>query len=546
MVDTIAVQDWLKRLPGGSLAEQYTEEWRAFEKIDRPVVTLFGTYDTGKSSLLRRLLVDSGGEAPEWLTISARHETFEVNDVEIGGCLVRDTPGFMVGASDPRAQNNSGRAMTAVGLTDVAIAVLTPQLVTAERDVLQELVARRWPGGALWFVISRFDEAGVDPEYDLDEYQELSARKVRELRDLLELDDRAEIFVVSQDPFQTAGAATLLGRDTWDEFRGWDGMSELSKALETVDSSALPEWRDAAAQRYWTTILDKAISELRQQLSDCTDRAAVAATGVARRDAWESELDALDRAAQADLDGLVEELLHQPRGTAGLDAQDLQLEIQRALDEWFVKHHARLQQLGRSIRKARERECARPSWGDFTSLVEVVRSGKETPPTPNGSDGAAKHVETVGAMLIGLLKAANKTPGLPAGGKSTPRNGLGNLGKHIGVVEAALPLAVYLTNIVDTKMADHARLTYDKTVAEKRQVAVSECTRHANETWRPYVGEVREMITAETSAQVELDASLRQLVEQLQGAVIAGESLVKEASVSAHEGDTPIGLCPGP
>ena len=113
-VDIDAVRDWLSRLPGGgSPGGEHAADWDAFARVDRPVVTLFGSYDTGKSSLLRRLIADGGGTAPAWLTISARHETFEVNDVEVGGCVVRDTPGFAVGASDVRAQNNSRRAMAA-------------------------------------------------------------------------------------------------------------------------------------------------------------------------------------------------------------------------------------------------------------------------------------------------------------------------------------------------------------------------------------------------------------------------------------------------
>ncbi|MET0416927.1 MAG: GTPase domain-containing protein, partial [Actinoplanes sp.] len=300
MVDIDAVRKWLDRVPGGSSAG----DWDAFAEIDRPVVTLFGSYDTGKSSLLRRLIVDTGGEVPGWLTISARHETFEVNDAEVGGCLIRDTPGFVAGASDIRAQNNSRRAVAAVGLTDIGIAVLTPQLATAERDMLQQLVTRHWPAGTMWFVISRFDEAGADPEYDLAGYRDLSARKVRELREVFGLDDRTPVFVVAQDPFQTAGPDTDLDRATWDEFRDWDGMRALTDAVEAIGAAAPPGWREAAGQRYWTAVLEETVTELRRQLTDYTARAEVAAAGVARRDGWESELDTLDRAAVAGLDGL--------------------------------------------------------------------------------------------------------------------------------------------------------------------------------------------------------------------------------------------------
>jgi hypothetical protein len=526
VVDIDAVRDWLRRLPGGSLAGQYVDDWDAFEKLDRPVVTLFGSYDTGKSSLLRRVLVDSGGDVPGWLTISARHETFEVNDVEVGGCIIRDTPGFAVGASDIRAQNNSRRAMAAVGLTDVGIAVLTPQLATAERDVLQQMLTRGWPAGTMWFVISRFDEAGVDPEYDLAEYRELGDRKVRELRELFELDDRTPVFVVSQDPFQTAGPDTDLSRETWDDFRGWDGMRDFADAFEAVSLSALPGWRHAAGQRYWAAVLYETVTELRRQLADYTARAEVAANGVARRDVWESELDTLDRAAHAGLVGLVEEVIRRPREpSSGTD--ELRAEIQRTLGEWFTKHEVRLQRLRQSIRKARERERARPSWAGFASLVATLGSGQDASTTPAGPGGAAEHVETVGTMVIGLLKAAANAAEPTASKKARSAKAAGDLGRHIGTAEAVLPLAVYLAKVVDGQRADRARLNQDKAAAEQRQQVVTECTQRARDTWQPFVDDVREEIVAETRDQVDLDASLRQLVEQLQEAVAEGEGLVR-------------------
>jgi putative ribosome biogenesis GTPase RsgA len=56
-------------------------------------VTFFGAFDCGKSSLLRRLLVDDDIAVPDWLTISARHETFAASDIRYRGAILRDTPG---------------------------------------------------------------------------------------------------------------------------------------------------------------------------------------------------------------------------------------------------------------------------------------------------------------------------------------------------------------------------------------------------------------------------------------------------------------------
>ncbi|MBM2619689.1 50S ribosome-binding GTPase [Actinoplanes sp. LDG1-06] len=523
VVDINAVREWLGRLPGGSPAGAQSDDWEVFAKQDRPVVTLFGSYDTGKSSLLRRLLVDAGREVPGWLTISARHETFEVNDAEFDGCVLRDTPGFSVGGSDLRARTNTGRAMAAVGLTDVGVAVLTSQLATAERDLLQELVAQRWPAGTMWFVISRFDEAGVDPEYDLADYRELRDRKVSELRDLFGLDERARIFVVAPDPYQTAGSFTDLDRTTWDEFRGWDGMDDLAGALAAVSSSPdRPEWRAAAGQRYWARVLDETVTELRAQLADYTTQAQVAAQGVARRELWENELDALDKAARAGLDGLVDEVV---RRTWDANADDLKTEIQRAFDDWFTRHEVRLQRLRQSVRKTKERERARPSWAGFAALVENLGSDQTTG-QPEGSD-ISGHVETVGPMLIGVLRAATEVAGTPSGRKAAAKAAktAGRLGKGIGVAEAVLPLAVHVAKFVDEKRSDQARRNEERAAVDARQQVVAECTQRAREAWQPFVDDVRDEIVAETADQVALDAQLRDLVGQLERAVAEGENL---------------------
>ncbi|XVV10829.1 hypothetical protein ACQP2X_39220 [Actinoplanes sp. CA-131856] len=525
MVDIEAVRDWLGRLPGGSLADRYARGWDAFGALDRPVVTLFGAYDTGKSSLLRRLLVDAGREVAGWLTISARHETFEVNDAEIGGCLVRDTPGFTDGADDLRARNNTSRALAAVGLTDIGVVVMAPQLATAEHEVLKRILGQGWPAGTMWFVISRFDEAGVNPEYDLAEYRALSEHKTRELRQMFGLDETARIFVVAPDPFQTGGPDTDLGPETWNEFRDWDGMRALADALETVTPSALPQWREAAGRRYWTQVLDDTLAELREQLAGYTAQAQVAARGVDKRDAWEGELDALDQAAQASLEGLVDEVLRRSF-EPGAGAAAVQAEIERALSEWFAKHDVPLQRLLQSIRKSKERERAQPSWAGFASLVNTL----EAEPAPAGAAGAAGHVETIGGMAIGVLKAftsaAEKNPkAKKKAAEKLSEKAAETLGQHIGTAEAVLPLAVYLTGLAGDWWADRERRNQDRAAAEKQRQVVADFTRRARETWQPYVGEVRAEIVAQTADQVDLAESLRRLVEQLREAVAEGEQI---------------------
>ncbi|WP_436522128.1 GTPase domain-containing protein [Actinoplanes sp. HUAS TT8] len=535
MVDIDAVRDWLGRLPGGAPDDRRAGDWDAFARLDRPVVTLFGAYDTGKSSLLRRLLVDAGGEVPGWLTISARHETFEVNQAAIGDCLVRDTPGLAVDAADLRGQNNSRRAMAAVGLTDVGVAVLTPQLATAEYDVLRELFARGWPAGTMWFVISRFDETGGDPRYGLDEYRELADRKVRELRKVFGLDAEARIFVVAPDPFQTAGPDTDLTPEIWDEFRDWDGVRDLADALAAISPAARPGWRRAAGQRYWTAVLDETLPELRRELADTTARAAVAANGVARRDTWEQELGAIDRAATADLDGLVEQALRRSWDPhSGVDG--LADEVRRTLDEWFARHEARLHRLWQSVRKARARERAQPSWAGFAALVATLESGKKD--APAGGGGVAEHVDKFGSMLIRALRATEGKPAAKVAEKAADKinakaaslatevaEETDGWRRHLGTAEAFLPLVVHLTKIAGDQWADRARRHQDRAADERLRQVAAEGTRRARDHWQLHVDDVRDQIVAETADQVDLDAGLRDLVEQLRAAVAEGEQL---------------------
>lgn len=293
-------------LPGSQITgERRLQRWKPFSEIDVPVVTVYGSYaDTGKSSLIRRILIELGQAVPPWLTISARHETFEVNEIRAGGCLLRDTPGFVVDGTDARAQLNTERAEEAVVLTDVAIVTVPPQLVTAELPALRRPLDQRWVPGSLWFVISRFDEAGVDPEDDPEDYRDLAERKTRELRTALSLDDTIPVHVVCPDFAQMAGSERNPDPQVWDESRQWDGVAGLVliTQLGASDGSAL---RRAAEERFWRHAVRQAHVELSDELDKQLDNAVVSDEGEQRRQSWLAQLDTVTRSGEADLRGRV-------------------------------------------------------------------------------------------------------------------------------------------------------------------------------------------------------------------------------------------------
>ncbi|MCC6644963.1 MAG: GTPase domain-containing protein [Polyangiaceae bacterium] len=162
------------------------------------VVTLFGPYDSGRSSLLKRLFVDDGKPVPDWLTVSGRRETLEPQEVSVASVAglvvrdVRDTPGIAGGN-----ELHEAIAKEALLLTDAIALVLPPQLVTSVTSDRESLVGafngRRFGCAArsafaergLPIVLSRMDEAGAMPRDDSRGYRELVERKQRELSDLL-------------------------------------------------------------------------------------------------------------------------------------------------------------------------------------------------------------------------------------------------------------------------------------------------------------------------------------------------------------------------
>ena len=132
-----AVTNWIEQawsaldsIPGTSDAvAQERLRWEEFRGLDTLEVVVFGAYDAGKSSLLKRLLVDWRIPVPEWLTVSGRRETFESKRAEANGLGLVDTPGLGGGNKE-----HDDLTLSAMRLADAYLWVLPPQLVTTEKE----------------------------------------------------------------------------------------------------------------------------------------------------------------------------------------------------------------------------------------------------------------------------------------------------------------------------------------------------------------------------------------------------------------------------
>lgn len=528
-MDAEQARSWLDGIPGAELGEQSEQLWQRFAANDRPVVTVYGAYDTGKSSLLRRLIVDAGEQVPEWLTISARHETFEVNEADAAGCILRDTPGFVTGGADARADMNTQLANAAVDLTDVAIITMTPQLATAEYPALQDLLQRRWIRGSLWFVISRFDEAGVDPESDLDGYRELAQRKTVELRRALALDESVPVFVVAQDFAQMAGSDRNPDTSIWDDFREWDGMAELSTAIAQLAAGSINDLREAAAQRFWRHTVAAALDGLRSEGQKYEGHQSFSDEGLRQRESWLSQLDALHLAAEADLKSRLKDAV-----TAALDdeknAEAFNASLTSAVDLWYSVQERSIEKLRHNVDATTKVERQRPSWQELEDLVDKIRveSDRQTPHSSRSELFATGAQRVSKAALLALVEY-EKSASLK---KSA--NVVGSASKMLGtsavVAAAVVPVVDELTVVAQRFLRDKEE---SANRGKRRQEIAAELDRFAEQAiliamdeFEPVVAETRKLIVDATAEQVEMREGLTKLVRELEALIESGEKLL--------------------
>lgn len=523
--DVAAARTWLDALPGRHIGECVQQRWQQFGEIDVPVVTVYGSYDTGKSSLIRRILIELGQAVPAWLTISARHETFEVNEIRAAGCLLRDTPGFVVDGTDARAQLNTERATEAVVLTDVAIVTVPPQLVTAELPALRQLLEQQWVPGSLWFVVSRFDEAGVDPEDDPEGYRDLAVRKTRELRSALSLGDTIPVHIVCPDFAQMAGAERNPDPQVWNDSRDWDGIVGLVQAITQLGASDGSTLRRAAEERFWRRAVQQAHVELSEELEKQLDNAVVSDKGEERRQSWLAQLDTVTRAGEADLRGRASAVI-----SDALDSPDpvqrFTTALKTSLGAWHAGCERDIDKLLQSVGATIATERSRPDWQRFERLTEALRR------EPSESDDEdelevplryAPLVGQVGDAVLDALRYYEKTSRVKKPPPTTPPKF-----DRIQAAAAGIELATELGRIAerfiqrqrDTDQA-YAELQSDLSAAGQEAIALALDDLHR------LADNARQRIVDSTADQADLRESLHDMVGQLRNLIASGQTLLR-------------------
>jgi len=376
---------YLQNLPGGGNADEIESNWYVFDKLDKPAVTIYGSYDSGKSSLLKRLLVDDGREVPDWLTISARRETFEVHETEAFGCLLRDTPGISGG-------NTSHETITheALVLSDVFLVVLTPQLLTSDQEQIIQFLSGKFfnanltnsfAEGSLSIVIARMDEAGFDPSEDEDNYKHLVQRKRDELQQILRGNDidlaPSYIHVVMADPYGQVGNIKQPTQADYDELRHVDGINVLTDTLRNLPTN-LPSLRHKTAIRYFSWVGSQSLQVIQNTKALRETVFKECCNWIERIELLTKDLDALVNAATLDMEGTVEEVLTSVSRFGAATVEELidliQPRLENALERWSQRQDVALNKLIQEVESELKQRATRPA---SEKLFDVLSSQSE-------------------------------------------------------------------------------------------------------------------------------------------------------------------------
>ncbi|WP_185975627.1 GTPase [Tessaracoccus rhinocerotis] len=221
-----------------------------------PRVVLFGDYNTGKSSLIKRLLAEVGVTTPESLRVAGKPTTPKETSYRWSSVQLVDSPGLQSLNTE-----HDSTAKGSVSGASIAIVVLNVNLVIGDATALKGFLvgteATRAKQGNTIFIIGRADELGVDPLGSPAQFLQLRRQKESELRALLARWGADDILVhtVSADPYGTVGDLPASGPESYEDLhRQWDGIAPLIAALERAS--------DEQAQLSQIGALDLAVDRL--------------------------------------------------------------------------------------------------------------------------------------------------------------------------------------------------------------------------------------------------------------------------------------------
>lgn len=242
------------------------KELEALAASRLPRLHVFGDYNAGKSSLIKRLLIESRAVLPDTLEVRADPTTSTVVAYPWEGVLLVDSPGLQ-----SRREEDNVLALSSFAEASFMFFVLQPSLLGSTLDTICPILLGDDTRGIepkmerAIFIIGRSDELGPDPEDDIQEYKRACSRKRRELVRALErrgvrVPDE-HVLCVAADPYGRVGARTNVAPGEYDRARAWDGVEGLIAAVRGISAGA----KRAAVAR---SVLDAGVMRLTRCLAE--------------------------------------------------------------------------------------------------------------------------------------------------------------------------------------------------------------------------------------------------------------------------------------
>jgi hypothetical protein len=566
-----AVRQAIDVIYGADERAELTEKWQLLAEHQETVITIYGPYDSGKSSLLKRLLVEDGTQVPAWLTVSARPENYEINEIRSGDLCYHDCPGISSGIEE-----HDRIANDALAATDALMIVVPPQLMTTRRDHMLAIVGgqfyglagrQAFPPGALIMVIAQGDTTGADPDDDADEYLKMRELKRDELGRLLRLaigKRKLPVHVVIADPYGMNAANPQPTLADYAAKPDLDGIAALRGALHSL-AAQRDTLRRSAQTRYWAL----AASQASSLASDAIANITLAADETSRcRDhlqAIEQQLSQLNEAATTDLKLAIHDQLRSITDSApAADLESVKAEARHRLgatvDVWAQRWGVQLNQLRRDSAAEITAWAQRPGAAAFDQylgslLSEATRGG------PSGQPPLAARVVSYSGLWIPQIayevfqihtgmnriqaqvmleemrrpQVGNMGSYFTASTVSIGGDQPTDLQRHLKEVHIAevVPLLIQLGTLIWSSASEHQQAAEQRERQQQIRADIEDAAEEISsevlkQSWDGAITEFRNQLS-KLKPSSEMVESARETLRKLKEAKLALDNLIKEA-----------------
>ena len=258
--------DWLAQsealLSGDEAGTAALAEVRQMESEGKPRYHFLGDYSTGKTSFIKRLLIDAGQSLPPTLEVRADPVTDRVHSYTWEDSLLIDSPGLQSSKAD-----HADLTLKSVPDASVVICLFQPNLLVGHTAPLECVLKGDQEKGLAAkldrtiFVIHRADELSPNPDLIPEQYVRACQNKRFELQKalasrgmLVEID---RIICMAADPYQMVGNRRDVNSAEFNRFRKWDGFKEFHAAIREIHS-------DSATSALDYSILEGGLARLGQ------------------------------------------------------------------------------------------------------------------------------------------------------------------------------------------------------------------------------------------------------------------------------------------